>query len=190
MSSKPHPAPPPIIVRPCFLQDLEQVRLLYAHHVYSGAGTFEIEPPDQAEMERRWSEVVERGWPYLVASPVEDLSRVLGFAYARQFRDRAAYEGAFEDSIYVAPNAIRRGIGERLLGELLVLLKQDGAREVLALIGDSQNTASIALHAKAGFTKKGVLVELGCKFGRLYDVVMMQRNLSRATLRAQPAQGF
>jgi phosphinothricin acetyltransferase len=166
------------------LQDLEQIRLIYAHHVYNGAGTFEIEPPDQAEIERRWSDVVERGWPYLVASPADDLSRVLGFAYARQFRDRAAYEGAFEDSIYVAPNAARRGVGSALLAQLLAMLKKDGAREVLALIGDSQNTASIRLHAKAGFTEKGVLKELGVKFGRTYDVVMMQRNLSRAALRA------
>jgi phosphinothricin acetyltransferase len=184
MSLPPHPAPAPIIVRPCFLQDIEQITLIYAHHVYHGAGTFEIEPPSQAEMEKRWSEVIERGWPYLVASPSDDFSRVLGFAYARQFRDRAAYEGTFEDSVYVAPNAMRRGIGSALLVQLLAALKQDSAREVLALIGDSQNTASIAVHRKAGFTEKGVLKELGVKFGRTYDVVMMQRNLSRATLRA------
>lgn len=187
MSSRPHPDPKPpgvqVIVRPCFQQDLDQVQLIYAHHVYNGAGTFEIEPPDAAEMERRWTDVVSHGWPYLVASPVDDLTRVLGFAYARQFRDRAAYEGAFEDSVYVAPSFTRQGIGAALLGQLLVTLKQDGAREVVGLIGDSKNTASIALHTKAGFSKVGVFVELGCKFGRLYDVVMMQRNLSRATLR-------
>lgn len=174
---------PPVIVRPCFQQDLEAVTLIYAQHVLTGAGSFELEPPSQEEMERRWSEIAQRQWPFLVACPASDLTRVLGFAYARQFRDRAAYEGVFEDSVYVAPGSQRQGVGESLLADLLITLKQDGAREVIAMIGDSQNTGSIALHTKAGFTKLGVMKELGCKFGRLYDVVMMQRNLSRMRLR-------
>src|SRR5688572_25340251 len=94
---------PPLIVRPCFQQDLEFVQLIYAHHVLSGTGTFEIEPPSLDEMTERWSKVVTKSWPFLVACPPHDLSRVLGFAYAAQFRDRPAYNYTFENSIYVAP---------------------------------------------------------------------------------------
>lgn len=167
----------PIIVRPCFQQDLEQVQLIYGHHVMTGTGTFEIEPPSLDEMTQRWSHVVDNGWPYLVASPTTDLSRVLGFAYAGQFRARAAYAKTFEDSVYVAPSAARQGVGLALLRELLGTLKGDGVREVLAVIGDSANQASIQLHAKAGFAHVGVMKNVGEKFGRWLDVVIMQGSL-------------
>lgn len=168
---------PPIIVRPCFQQDLEFVQLIYAHHVLSGTGTFEIEPPSLEEMTERWSAVVAKGWPWVVAAPASDLSRVLGFAYAAQFRDRAAYAKTFEVSVYVGPTTQRQGAGALMLNEILHMLKSDGAREVLAVIGDSYNAASIGLHRKLGFTHVGTLHNVGEKFGRELDVVLMQRSL-------------
>jgi phosphinothricin acetyltransferase len=170
-------APPPLIVRPCFQQDLEMVQLIYAHHVLTGTGTFEIEPPSLDEMTTRWSKIVEKGWPFLVAVPTHDLSRVLGFAYAGQFRDRAAYAKTFEVSIYVAPSSQRQGAGFQLIAELLNMLRSDGVREALAFIGDSENTASIGLHTKAKFKHAGVLKGVGEKFGRALDVVVMQRRI-------------
>lgn len=168
---------PPILVRPCFQQDLEFVQLIYAHHVLSGTGTFEIEPPSLEEMTERWGQVVANGWPFVVASPASDLSRVLGFAYAGQFRDRAAYSKTFEVSIYVGPTTQRQGAGALMLNEILHMLKSDGAHEALALIGDSYNAASIGLHKKLGFAHVGTLSNVGQKFGRELDVVIMQRSL-------------
>jgi L-amino acid N-acyltransferase YncA len=169
--------PPALIVRPCFQQDLELVQLIYAHHVLTGAGSFEIEPPSLADMTARWSHVVQRGWPWLVASPASDPSRVMGFAYAQQFRDRPAYARTFEVSVYAAPTTLRQGAGGLLLRELLVTLRADGARQALALIGDSANAASIGLHEKLGFRHVGTMSNVGEKFGRLLDVVVMQRGL-------------
>lgn len=168
---------PPILVRPCFQQDLELVQLIYAHHVLSGTGTFEIVPPSLEEMTDRWGKVVSKGWPWVVASPASDLSRVLGFAYAAQFRDREAYSKTFEVSIYVGPTTQRQGAGALMLNEVLHMLKADGAREVLAVIGDSYNAASVGLHRKLGFTHVGTLSNVGEKFGRQLDVVLMQRSL-------------
>lgn len=168
---------PALIVRPCFQQDLQYVQLIYAHHVLSGTGTFEIDPPSLEEMTDRWSKIVDKGWPFFVASPVSDLSRVLGFAYAVQYRDRAAYAKTFECSIYVGPTTQRQGAGTLLLGEVLTTLRGDGVREVLAFIGDSYNAASIGLHGKLGFNMVGRLTKVGEKFGAPLDVVIMQRTL-------------
>jgi L-amino acid N-acyltransferase YncA len=168
---------PPMIIRPCFQQDLEYVQLIYAHHVLSGAGTFEIEPPSLEEMTERWSRIVDKGWPFLVASPLSDLSRVLGFAYAVQYRDRAAYSKTFESSVYVGPTTQRQGAGALLMSELLTSLRSDGVREVLAFIGDSYNASSIGLHKKLGFNAVGKLENVGEKHGRMLDVVIMQRTL-------------
>ncbi|MES1198761.1 MAG: N-acetyltransferase family protein [Pseudomonadota bacterium] len=173
-------ADPNIIVRPCFQQDLDLVQIIYAHHVMTGTGTFELAPPSLDEITERWSKIVTHGWPFLVATPMHDLTRVLGYAYAGQFRDREAYAKTFEDSIYVAPTSLGRGVGKLLLGGLLSMLEADGVREVLAVIGDSANTPSIALHEKAGFTHVGVLSRVGFKFDRWIDVVLMQRSLNQA----------
>lgn len=170
----------PVIVRPCFQQDLEFVQLIYAHHVLTGTGTFEIVPPSLEQMTERWSNIVQRGWPFFVASPASDLSRVLGFAYAGQFRDREAYAQTFEVSVYVGPTTQRQGAGALVLSEVLTTLRGDGVREALALIGDSYNAASIGLHRKLGFEHVGTLKNVGQKFGRLLDVVIMQRTLQRA----------
>ena len=171
------PHPSPLIIRPCFQQDLEYVQLIYAHHVLTGTGTFEIEPPSLEEMTARWGKIVERGWPFFVASPSSDLSRVLGFAYATQYRDRAAYAKTFEVSVYVGPTTMRQGAGALLLKELLTTLRSDGVREALAVIGDSANAASIGLHFKLGFKHVGTLSNVGEKFGRMLDVIIMQRTL-------------
>ena len=168
---------PALIVRPCFQQDLEFVQLIYAHHVLSGTGSFELEPPGLEEMTERWSRIVGKGWPFVVASPASDLSRVLGFAYATQYRDRAAYARTFEVSVYAAPTTMRQGAGALMLSEVLTMLRADGVREALAFIGDSYNAASIALHRKLGFRHVGTLANVGEKFGRVLDVVVMQRTL-------------
>ncbi len=170
--------PPPLVVRPCFQQDLEFIQLIYAHHVLTGTGTFETEPPSLDEMTARWGNVVQKGWPFVVASPQNDLSRVLGFAYAVQFRDRAAYAQTFEVSVYVAPTTLRQGAGALMLTEVLLALSQDGARQALAVIGDSANAASIGLHAKLGFRHVGTMKNVGEKFGRLLDAVIMQRGIA------------
>ncbi|MBL8548674.1 MAG: N-acetyltransferase [Hyphomonadaceae bacterium] len=166
-----------IVVRPCFQQDLELVQIIYAHHVMTGTGTFETTPPTLEEMAERWTRVVAKGWPYLVACPTTDLTRVLGFAYAQQFRDREAYAKSFEDSVYVAPTSVRQGVGKALLGHLLHQLHEDGAREVIAVIGDADNAGSIRLHAGYGFVQAGLLRRVGNKFDRWLDVVLMQRSL-------------
>ncbi|MBY0563630.1 MAG: GNAT family N-acetyltransferase [Hyphomonadaceae bacterium] len=172
-------ARPETIVRPCFQQDLELVQLIYGHHVLTGTGSFETEPPSLEEMTARWSRVVQRDWPFVVACPAADMSRIVGFAYAQQYRDRPAYDGAFEVSVYTAPTSLRRGIGAALLRDLLLTLQRDGARSALAFIGDSANAASIALHAKLGFRHVGTLKDVGVKFGKSLDVVIMQRSIPR-----------
>lgn len=172
-------APQSLIVRPCFQQDLEFVQLIYAHHVLSGTGSFEVDPPNLEEMTERWSRIVSNGWPFVTACPASDLSRVMGFAYATQYRDRAAYSKTFEVSVYSAPTSLRQGAGALMLSELLSTLRADGAREALAFIGDSYNAASIALHHKLGFKHVGTLTDVGEKFGRALDVVVMQRSLTR-----------
>lgn len=172
------PAPrSPIVVRPCFQQDLQFVQLIYAHHVLTGTGTFELEPPSLREMAERWGRIVDCGWPFVVAALQNDISRVMGFAYATQFRGRPAYARSFEVSVYSAPTTLRQGAGALLLGDLLTTLRGDGAREAVAFVGDSANAASIGLHKKLGFDQVGVLKNVGEKFGRLLDVVIMQRSI-------------
>ncbi|MBU6374157.1 MAG: GNAT family N-acetyltransferase [Alphaproteobacteria bacterium] len=165
------------IVRPCFQQDLTFVQLIYAHAVITGTGTFETEPPDLEEMTARWSKVVARGWPFLVASDAQDVSRIYGFAYAQQFRDRQAYAKTFEDSVYVSHLARGMKIGTALMHGLLGELQAIGAEQVIAVIGDSANAGSIKLHESCGFRHAGRLVGVGHKFGRVLDVVMMQASI-------------
>lgn len=170
---------PTFMVRPCFQQDLEQVQLIYGHHVTTGTGTFEYDPPSLTEMEARWSHIVSQGWPFIVASPTRDLTRVLGFAYAQQFRDREGYAKTFEDSVYVAPSSMGQGVGKGLLQDVLRQLQEEGVREVLGVIGDSANAASIKLHETLGFRRVGVMQNVGRKFNRWLDVVIMQRTLAQ-----------
>lgn len=178
---------PSLLVRPSTPADLAAIQAIYAHAVLHGTGTFEIEPPSPDEMARRRDEVLARGLPWLVA---EADGAVLGYAYAAPFRPRPAYRFSLEDSIYLSPQAQGRGIGRLLLAELLARCQASGARQMLAVIGDSGNQASVALHRALGFRPAGTLQSVGWKFGRWLDVVLMQRALGpgdqRPAAEAQP----
>jgi phosphinothricin acetyltransferase len=142
--------------------------------VRSGTGSFEETPPELGELQRRHAAVTGQGFPYLVA---EDAGVVLGYAYAGVYNARSAYRFTCEDSVYVAHDAQRRGVGTALLGTLIQACEQRGLKRMLALIGDSANQGSIALHSRLGFEPAGVLPSVGFKHGRWLDVVLMQRPL-------------
>ena len=163
-----------LLLRPSTPDDLPAVTTIYAWNVLNGTGTFELEAPDLAEMTRRHADLVSKDLPWLVAERNEE---VLGYAYANHFRPRRAYRFCLEDSIYLAPQAAGQGIGRLLLAELIAQCEARGARQMLAVIGDSANTASIALHQALGFEHTGRLKAAGWKFERWLDVVLMQRNL-------------
>jgi phosphinothricin acetyltransferase len=163
-----------LLIRPSSAADLPAVTAVYAWNVLNGTGTFEIEPPDLAEMARRRDDVVTKGLPWLVA---ERDGTLLGYAYANQFRPRPAYRYCLEDSVYLAADAVGHGIGRLLLAELLARSEAAGARQMLAVIGDSANVASIAVHRALGFEPLGRLRSAGWKFGRWLDVVLMQKPL-------------
>jgi phosphinothricin acetyltransferase len=170
---------PAFTIRPCFEHDLDQVRLIYAHHVTTGTGTFETAIPDFEEMRTRWRKVVAAGWPYLVSTPVRDPTRIVAFCYAQPFRDRAAYAHTVEDSVYVAPGFERKGVGAACLEALLIDLQVTAAQQVIAVIGDSGNVGSRAVHARLGFNEVGIMRSVGYKFGRWLDAVIMQRDVPR-----------
>lgn len=161
-------------LRPAAEPDLPQITEIYAHHVLTGTASFEEVPPDLAEMTARRAAILERGLPYLVAAAGE---QVLGYAYAGPYRHRPAYRYTVEDSVYLRPEAARQGLGADLLGQLLDETARLGYRQMIAIIGDSDNQASIALHRKLGFQMTGVLRAVGWKFGRWVDSVLMQRAL-------------
>jgi L-amino acid N-acyltransferase YncA len=161
-------------IRDSLADDLPALQAIYAHHVRHGTGSFELEPPSPDEMRRRRDDVLANGFPYLVAT---EEAAVLGFAYANFFRARPAYRFTVENSIYLAPEAHGRGIGKRLLQALLARCEAAGCRQVIAVIGDSANTGSIALHAACGFRFAGTLRSTGWKFDRWLDTVLMQKEL-------------
>ncbi len=163
-----------MLIRDVELDDLPAVQAIYAHWVTHGSGTFELEPPTVEEITRRQAEVTARGLPWLVA---EDGGRIIGYAYGNWFRPRLAYRYTIEDSIYVHPDAQRGGVARLLLAELITRCETRGARQMLAVIGDSENHGSIALHRALGFRHMGTMVAAGWKFGRWLDVVLMQRPL-------------
>lgn len=164
----------PRAVRASREADVPALTAIYAHHVLNGLASFEIVPPAEAEIARRRAEVLARGLPYLVA---EAGAGVAGFAYAAPYRVRPAYRYTIEDSVYVAPSAARRGIGRALLAALIEACAALGFRQMIAVIGDSANAASIGLHAACGFTRAGLLASVGFKHGRWVDGVLMQRAL-------------
>jgi phosphinothricin acetyltransferase len=155
--------------------DIASIQSIYAHQVRHGLGTFETEPPDVHEMASRHAQITAAGFPYLVAV---DAGAVVGYAYANHFRTRAAYRYTVEDSVYVAPDAQRRGIGKALLAELVAACSARGLHQMLAVIGDSGNLGSIAVHRACGFDDIGVMKAVGRKFDRWVDVVIMQRALA------------
>jgi L-amino acid N-acyltransferase YncA len=167
--------PSGVVVRPCEIRDVEAVAAIYAHHVLHGVATFEIQPPGAGEMERRLRALIDRGYPYLVA---ESEGEVLGYAYAGPYRPRPAYRFTVENSVYVRSDALGRGTGRMLMQALIAECVARGLRQMIAVIGDSSNVASIGLHESLGFNVVGILRSVGFKFGRWLDSVLMQRELT------------
>ena len=154
--------------------DIGEIQAIYAHHVLTGTGTFEEEPPSVEEMTGRIHEVSGQGWPWLVAA---DATGVLGFAYYTQLRDRSAYRFCVEDSVYVREDVRGQGVGKALVARLIEDATARGMRQMIAVIGDSENVGSVGVHASLGFQMVGTMRAIGLKFGRWLDVVTMQRAL-------------
>ncbi|HEX7156948.1 MAG TPA: GNAT family N-acetyltransferase [Burkholderiaceae bacterium] len=169
------------LLRPAAEDDLAAITAIYALQVRTGTASFELEPPSEAQMRQRFDAVRGAGLPYLAA--LLD-GRLVGYAYASSFRPRPGYRFTVEDSVYVDPGATGRGVGRQLLQRLIDECSALGLRQMLAVIGDSGNLASIALHRSCGFEQAGVLHAIGFKFGRWLDVVLMQRALAPAPERA------
>ena len=167
-----------MIIRPATAGDAPGVAAIYGNHVLTGLGTFEEVPPSDEEIGGRIAAVQDRGLPYLVA---EDEGAVIGFAYAAPFRPRAAYRYTVENSIYIAPEAHRRGVGRALLHRLIKECEARNYRLMIAVIGDSAQTPSIELHRAAGFKMVGAFEAVGYKFDRWLDSVLMQRPLGKGS---------
>lgn len=163
-----------MLIRPSTDADLATITAIYADNVLHGTGTFELEPPDEAEMSRRRADVLSKGLPWLVA---ERAGQVLGYAYANHFRPRLAFRFCVEDSIYLGPDAKGQGVGTLLLAELMARCTAAGARQMVAVIGDSANLGSVGVHRRLGFEDAGILKSAGWKFDAWRDVVLMQRAL-------------
>jgi L-amino acid N-acyltransferase YncA len=163
-----------IAVRPAGPADIPAITRIYSHAVRHGTASFELEPPDEAELTRRQRVLLDGGFPYLAA---ELDGAVAGYAYAGPYRPRPAYRFSVEDSIYIAPEAHRRGIGRLLLDGLITAATAGGFRQMIAVIGDSAQTPSIELHRAAGFRLIGTIEATGWKHGRWLDTVLMQRPL-------------
>jgi L-amino acid N-acyltransferase YncA len=176
---------PYLEIRPTTVADLPSVIEIYAHEVREGTATFELVPPDLAEMTRRFQTLMDGGFPYLVA---ELDGSVIGYAYASSYRPRPAYRFTVENSVYLRPAIHRRGIGRQLLERLIAECERRGFRQMIAVIGDSANAASIAVHARCGFQMIGTHPSVGLKFGRWLDTVMMQRELGEGA-KTVPATG-
>jgi L-amino acid N-acyltransferase YncA len=166
-------------VRPATSTDLPEIQSIYAFHVLHGTGTFEEEPPSVEEMAERFEKVTSRGWSWLVAT---DATGVLGYAYYTQFRDRSAYRYCVEDSVYVREDVRGQGVGKALVVRLIEDATAAGIRQMIAVIGDSENVGSIGVHATLGFHMVGTMRAVGVKFGRWLDVVSMQRSLGRGDM--------
>ncbi|WP_048647308.1 GNAT family N-acetyltransferase [Nitratireductor soli] len=168
-----------ISYRPATPADISAITQIYAHAVTNGTASYELDPPDAADMLSRMRALTEKGYPFLVAS---DGEMVLGYAYAGPFRPRRAYRFMVEDSVYVAPQAQGRGVGRGLLERLVEACETLGFRQILAVIGDgSRHRASVGLHAALGFRHTGVLEGSGYKHGRWLDTVFMQLTLNGGT---------
>jgi len=164
-----------LVIRPAEPGDMPRVQAIYSAHVLRGTASFEEAPPDLEEMRRRREAVLAARLPYLVAQRGD---AILGFAYAGLYRPRSAYRHTCEDSVYLDPAAVGRGTGRALLSAVLEQAASAGYREVIAVIGDSGNAASIGLHRALGFRPIGTFTNVGFKFGRWLDSVLMQRSLA------------
>lgn len=167
-----------ITLRGTRAEDFPSIQRIYAHHVLHGLASFEETPPDADELLRRSAAIRATGLPYISAvDGAGDDAPIVGYAYAGPYRPRSAYRFAVEDSIYVAPEAIGRGIGRAMLERLILDCTRIGKRQMIAVIGDSANLASIELHRACGFRHIGVFAAIGFKHGRWVDSVLMQRAL-------------
>jgi phosphinothricin acetyltransferase len=165
----------PVVIRAAADADLPAIAELYAHHVLTGTASFEVAAPTVDEMRRRRRDVLSHGLPYFVASLSD--TALAGYAYATEYRSRVAYRHTVEDSVYVDPVCVRRGAGRALLAAVIAACETLGYRQMVAVIGGSDNAASISLHAALGFRQAGVLPAVGRKFDRWIDTVLMQRAL-------------
>jgi phosphinothricin acetyltransferase len=170
-----------IHIRPSLDADIAAIAAIYAHHVLHGTGTFETEPPGVADMAARRADVLAKGLPYLVAERASD-GAILGFAYCNWFKPRPAYRFSAEDSIYLADDARGRGVGATLLKALIEAAEAAGVRKLIAVIGDAANLGSIGVHRAQGFAHVGVLEDVGWKFDRWLDVVLMDRVLGEGNM--------
>jgi L-amino acid N-acyltransferase YncA len=161
-------------IRPAGASDIPAITRIYAYAVLYGSASFELEPPDEAEMARRLRALHDGGFPYLVA---EQDGAVVGYAYAGPYRTRPAYDWTVEDSIYIDAGVHGHGIGRALIERLITESEARGYRQIIAVIGDSEQAASIALHRRAGFRLVGTFENVGFKHGRWLDSVLMQRAL-------------
>ncbi len=176
----------PVVLRPARVGDIPAIAALYAVEVRDGLATYEYAVPDAAEMQRRWRHLVDHGFPYLVA---ELGGRFAGYAYAGPYRGRIGYQWTVENAIYIDPDQQGRGVGRALLQALIDACEAQGFRQMVAVIGDGSNAASVRLHERLGFTTVGVYQGLGRKHGRWLDTVQMQRALGagNTTAPAGPA---
>ena len=154
--------------------DIPAVTAIYAHHVLTSTGTFETKAPSEQDMTMRRADVLGKGLPYLVAV---DNGNVVGFAYGNWFKPRPAYRYSVEDSIYLAPHQQSKGLGRALLAELVARCEAVGIRKMMAIVGDSANTASVGVHLALGFEQVGKVDACGWKFGAWRDIVIMQKTL-------------
>ncbi len=162
------------VIRGCEPDDVPSITQIYAHYVLHELATYETEPPDVREMQRRRAEILTGGFPYLVA---EIDREIVGYSYAGFYRTRSAYRYTVENSVYIDHERLRQGIGQALLGSLISECGRKGFHQMIAVIGNSANSASIGLHERLGFRMVGTLYSVGFKFGQWVDSVLMQREL-------------
>jgi L-amino acid N-acyltransferase YncA len=174
-------------IRPAESNDAHALAAIYGHHVLNGLGTFEGDPPPPDEMVRRMAAVQALALPYMVA---ERDGAVVGFAYGAPFRPRVSYRYTVEDSLYIAPDCLGQGIGKALLTAVIGAAEALGLRQMVAMIGDSENDRSIGLHRACGFEPVGIFRAIGFKHGRWVDVAMMQRPLNTGATRPPEGDGL
>jgi phosphinothricin acetyltransferase len=165
---------PDLILREADEADMPAIQAIYAHHVLTGLASFELQAPGLEEMLRRRADIVSRKLPYRVA---ELAGRIVGYGYATLYRPRPAYRFTVENSVYVMEGMGGQGIGQALLTQVIDQCVQGGWRQMVAVIGNSENAASISLHERLGFRRVGVFEAVGFKHGRWLDTVLMQRAL-------------
>ena len=181
----PAPLPSGLLIRDATADDMAAIQAIYSHHVLHGTASFELAPPTVEEMRQRRAAVLAHNLPYLAA---ELDGQIAGYAYATLYRPRPAYRFTCEDSVYIKPGMAGHGIGGRLLAELVRRCTALGWRQMLAVVGDSANAASLAVHARCGFHPVGTLRSVGHKLGEWRDTVLMQRALGEGDTTPPPEQ--